>query len=272
MDLRWPLPHQIAIHLWGHRNLIKQLAYRDVWGRYRGSYLGIFWSFLTPLFLIVIYTFVFSQLFQVRWGGVRESTLSFPLVLFAGLIPYQLFAETVTRAPSLILSYSSYVKRVVFPLEVLPVMVVSTALVQSCSWILILLACGLLFWGPLPPTALFIPTVLFPVVLLALAFGWFLSSLGVFVRDMHHGVSLGLTALLFLSPIFYPVSALPEAFRFWIRLNPFTILVESFRQVILLGQTPDWTALGFITLVSLALAWLGLSWFMRTKPAFSDVI
>lgn len=270
---QWPFPHQIVVYLWGHRNLIRQLTYRELVGRYKGSFLGILWSFLTPLLLLVIYTFIFSKVFKVRWGVTQEeSKVAFAIMLFAGLLPYQLFTDAVSRAPGLILSYPTFVKKVVFPLEVLPIVIVNSALIHSFFGLSILLICGFISIGSLFWTALLLPAVLVPLVLLTLGFTWFLASLGVFVCDIGHGVGLSLTALAFLSPVFYPLSMVPDSFRFWMQLNPLTVLIESYRQMLLLGQEPEWIWLGVMTALSTAVAYGGFVWFMRSKRAFGDVI
>src|SRR5215471_10559134 len=204
-------PLRMVRNLWKHRELIAQLTRREITQRYQGTYLGVFWSFLNPFLMLLIYTFVFSVVFQAKWGDVNRPTDvgQFALTLFAGLIPFNVFSEVVTRAPSLIVQVPNYVKRVVFPLEVLVVVALGSALVHSLISIGILLVGIVLCMGFLAPTAVFLPLIYLPLILLCLGLGWFLSSLGVYVRDIGHTVIIVVQMLFFMTPIFYPLTAVP---------------------------------------------------------------
>lgn len=267
-------PVALARSLWAHRQLIAQFAKRDVLIRYRGSYLGLAWSFLTPLFMLAVFTFVFSVVFQARWGEgqAQGNRLEFALILFSGLIIFNVFAECVTRAPGLILANANYVKKMVFPLEVFPVAVLGSALIHAAVSLLVLLVGLLLLLGVLHWTVVFVPLILIPLSLVCLGFGWFLASLGVYVRDMGQIVGVLVQALMFLSPIFYPVSAIPQWLRpvYWV--NPLTVVIENMRAVILWGELPQWQPVGAVTAVTLGIALLGYAWFQRTRGGFADVV
>jgi lipopolysaccharide transport system permease protein len=260
--------------LWKHRELIAQLTRREITQRYQGTYLGVFWSFLNPFLMLLIYTFVFSVVFQAKWGDVNRPTDigQFALTLFAGLIPFNVFSEVVTRAPSLILQVPNYVKRVVFPLEVLVVVALGSALVHSLISVGILLVGIVLCMGFLAPTAVFLPLIYLPLILLCLGLGWFLSSLGVYVRDIGHTVIIAVQMLFFMTPIFYPLTAVPAPFRFVMYLNPLMTVVDSFRRMLLRQQSLSWPLFVAWTTVTAVLAVLGYVWFMKTKSGFADVM
>lgn len=255
------------------RYLIAQLAWREVRARYHGTSLGILWSFLTPLLLLAVYTFVFSVVLKARWGiGGAENHFTFALTLFAGLIAFTIFSDVVGRAPSMVLNNPNYVKKVVFPLEILPVVTITAVLVQALMSFAILLIAKLVLQGSVTPWLALFPLTLLPSALLALGFGWFLASLGVFLRDIGPVVALGLQVLIFMTPIFYPITVVPERLRPLLFFNPLTASVECFRQVVLWDRAPDWGLLGAATLLGLLCCQLGFAFFMRTKKAFADVI
>ena len=258
--------------LWRHRVLIWQLTRRDVVGRYRGSLLGLLWSFLNPIFMLAVYTFVFSVVFQARWGPASESKVEFAAVLFTGMIVHSLFAECLNRAPGLILGNVNYVKKVVFPLEILPWVAMGSALFHAAISVLVLLIFfawtqQYLYW-----TALLLPVLLLPLVLFTMGLTWFLAATGVFLRDVGQTTGVVTTALLFLSPVFYPVSALPEAYRPLIYLNPLTFMIEQARGILLWGTMPDWSGLGAYLIFGFLTAWAGLFWFQKTRRGFADVL
>lgn len=256
-----------------HRALIGQMTRRDVVGRYKGSMMGLAWSFLNPLLMLVIYTFVFRVIFKARWGGTgEESRVDFAVILFVGMIIHALFAECVNRAPGLIVSNVNYVKKVVFPLEILVPMALGSALFHAAASTVVLMIVIVLTGGGLHPQALLAPVLVLPVALMALGVGWFLASLGVFLRDVGQVTALFTTALLFLSPVFYPLSALPPAFRALIQLNPLTVAIEQTRGAVIWGAWPDWTAYGLYLLAALAVASAGFWWFQRTRRGFADVL
>lgn len=265
-------PFVLLRGLWQHRSLIKQMTKREVAGRYRGSILGLAWSFFNPILMLVVYTFVFSVVFKAKWGGSESSQVNFATLLFVGMIVHGLFAEIVNRAPGLILANVNYVKKVVFPLEILPVVGVGVALFHTLISLSVLLAAILLANGNLMWTAIFFPLVILPLLIATLGVAWFLASLGVFVRDVGQITGMFTTVLMFLSPVFYSVSTLPEKFQFWMMLNPLTFMIEQSRAVMIFGKMPNWTGLGIYTVTSLVIAWTGFWWFQKTRKGFADVL
>ena len=265
-------PIEMFANLWRHRDLIKASAKREVLGRYRGSFLGVLWSFFNPLFMLAVYTFVFSVVFQARWGGGSGSKTEFALVLFAGLLVFNLFAECINRAPGLILSNTNYVKKVVFPLEILPFVALLSALFHTLISLGVWLIAYTLFFGIPHLTVFYLPLVLLPFCLFLMGLSWALASLGVFLRDVSQFIGLLTTALMFLSPIFYPATALPEDYRRILYLNPLTTVVEQTRDVLFWGKTPDLFMLGIYCVVTLGIACLGFAWFQKTRKGFADVL
>jgi len=257
-----------------HRQLIAQMVRREVVGRYRGSALGLAWSFFNPVLMLAIYTLVFSGIFKARWNlsGEPEGTGQFAIVMFVGMIVLNLFVEVLNRSPTLILSNPNFVKKVVFPLEILPVVTMGAALFHMLVSVGVLVVAILLVHGTLPWTALLLPVVVVPLVLLALGVSWALASLGVYLRDVAQGVGLVSSALMFLSPIFYPLAAVPERFRPLIAANPLTFIIEQARRLLITGQLPDWSGLAVFTALTAAVAWLGFAWFQKTRKGFADVI
>jgi lipopolysaccharide transport system permease protein len=261
------------VSFWGHRELIWQMAKREVMGRYRGSVIGIAWSFFTPLLMLLVYTFVFSVVFRARWGvGGEESRASFAVVLFVGMIVHGLFAEVISRAPGLIVGNVSYVKRVVFPLEVLPWITMGSAVFHAFVSLAALSLAQVFLAQQVPWTAVLFPIVVVPLVLGTMGLAWFLASLGVFLRDVGQATGMLTAVLLFLSPVFYPVAVLPQQFQRWMYLNPLTFIIEESRKVLLYGQNPDWQGCALYLSGSVAIAWFGFWWFQRTRNGFADVL
>ena len=259
--------------LWHNRQLIVQMTKREVVGRYKGSALGLAWSFFNPVFMLTVYTFVFSVIFKSRWGvGGEESKTQFAVVLFVGMIVNGLFADVLNRAPSLILSNVNYVKKVVFPLEILPAIAMGAALFHSIISLGVLLAAFALFNGYLHWTVVFTPLVLLPLVILTTGLAWMLASLGVFLRDVGQTIGIITMVMMFLAPVFYPVTAVPEEFRPWLMANPLTFIIEQAREVLIWGRMPDWAGLGTYSVVAMAITWAGYAWFQKTRKGFADVL
>lgn len=265
-------PLEMMVSLWRHRELIQASARREVLGRYRGSFFGLLWSFLNPLFMLAVFTFFFSVIFQARWGGGSGSKTEFALLLFVGLIVFNLFAECTNRAPSLIIANVNYVKKVVFPLEILPFVVLLSALFHFLIGLAVWLLAYLVFFGIPSLTVVLLPFVLLPFCIFLMGISWVLASLGVYLRDVSQFIGLVTTALMFLSPIFYPASAFPENYRYILYLNPITTVVELARDVMFWGKTPNLLILGMYWLVTLGIAWLGFAWFQKTRRGFADVL
>ncbi len=249
------------------------MTQRDVVGRYSGSMLGLAWSFFNPLLMLVIYTFVFSVVFKSRWStSAGESKADYAMLLFVGMIVHGLFAECINRAPTLILANVNYVKKVIFPLEVLPWVALGSALFHAVISLVVLLLLQLLFNHNMPWTVVLFPLVLLPLLLSAMGFAWFLASLGVYVRDIGQVTGIFTTALLFLSCVFYPLSSLPEKYKYLMKLNPLAYIIEQSRNTLIFGRVPDFGQWAIYLTISIIVAWLGFVWFQRTRRGFSDVV
>lgn len=265
-------PQEVAASYWRNRSLINTLIKREVVGRYRGSFLGLLWSFFNPVLMLVVYTFVFSVIFKARWNSGSDSKTEFALVLFAGMIVFNLFAECVNRAPGLILANVNYVKKVVFPLEILPWVTLGAAMFHALISIGVWGIAYLILFGIPPLTMLLLPVVLLPLLLFILGFSWGLASLGVYLRDVSQIIGVFTTVLMFLSPIFYPISALPEEYRFLLLMNPLTPSVEGARDVLYWGKALDPAVYSVHLLAAAMFAWLGFAWFQKTRRGFADVL
>ncbi|WP_114193601.1 ABC transporter permease [Edaphovirga cremea] len=259
---------------WSNRHLIYQMIKREVIGRYRGSFMGILWSFINPIFMLAVYTLVFSVVFKARWAGAaeNESKTQFAVILFVGLIVHGLFAEVLNRSPSLIISNVNYVKKVIFPLETLPLVAMGGVLFHSFISLVVLISAFFIFNGYVHWTLLFLPLVITPLIFLTLGLSWFLASLGVYVRDVGQTITILMTVMMFLSPVFYPITSLPEALRPVIMMNPLTFIIEQARAVLIWGKLPDFMGLGVYAVISLLVMWLGYAWFQKTRRGFADVL
>lgn len=267
------LPHRVLGSLWGHRDLARHLIGREVEARYRGSLLGPLWAMVTPLALMGIYVYVFGLVFRQRWGSTDQGDLgSYGLQLFAGMIAFNLFAECSSRAPGLVLAVPNYVKKVVFPLHVLPLGVAGAALVHACIALFVLAIGELLIVHRLPITFPLAIIVLLPLLLASVGTAWFLASLGVYIRDVGQVVTVAIQVLLFATPIFYPREAVPMAMRPWLDLNPLTTAVECLRSVTVVGRVPDLYPFSCLVALSLVCFFAGHAWFMVTRKGFADVI
>lgn len=265
-------PLAMAASLRDNAGLVRSLVAREVIGRYRGSMLGVVWSFLNPVFMLLVYTFVFGVVFKARWGGGGGSTAEFALALFIGLIAFNLFSECVTRAPTLVIANANYVKKVVFPLEILPMVALGAAgfhaLVSCGVWSLFYLA----LFGVPHLSVLWLPVVLLPLLLFTLGVSWLLASLGVYLRDVGQVTGLIVTALMFLSPVFYPASALPANLQTIFLLNPLTPVIEMLREIMLWGHAPSPVPLAASMTLGVVCAILGFAWFQKTRKGFADVL
>jgi lipopolysaccharide transport system permease protein len=259
--------------LWKNRELLWRLTEREILGRYRGSALGIGWSFITPLCMLAVYTFVFSQVFKARWGGIEQSgPISFAINLFAGLIVFNLFSECASRAATLITSNPNYVKKVVFPLEVLGAVAVGSAAFHAIVSLTILLTVQLLYYHMLSASVLWLPLAWLPLILGSLACTWIASAAGVFLRDIGQVIGLGLNMLMFLSPVFFPISSLPTQWRPYLSWNPIAQVIEQTRLVLLNNSPPSYRYLLIGTIVTTLACELSFRAFQKSKRAFSDVL
>ena len=257
-----------------NRRLIGQFTRRDLLGRYRGSYLGMLWSFLNPLLLLAIFTVVFGVIFKGKLLEHRaEGPADFALAMFAGLIVFNYFSECITRAPNLIMMNTNYVTKIVFPLEILPVTTVLASLVHTLVSLIPLWIGVLLLDGHLPRTILVWPVLLLPLCAFNLGIVWLVSALGVFLRDLNEIVVAVVQILLYASAIFYPITTdkLGDFYPI-VRYNPVAFLVEQSRLLAVYGDSINWPGYGWTTLVSLVFMLGGYTVFMRVKHVFADVI
>ena len=266
-------PMLLARDVWRNRRLVNNLSQREIVGRYRGSLLGIFWSFLTPLLMLTVFTFVFGEIFQAKWGARQTSgPLDFAVALFAGLLVFNLFSECIGRAPGLIIGNPNYVKKVIFPLETLSLVSLIAGLFHFIAGSAILLLLMLLSSWEISWHVVFIPVILLPFALLILGLSWSLSALGVYLRDIGQLISPLLTALMFLSPIFYPLSTVDDKFLLIYQANPLTFITEQVRMVLLENTFPDWTGYLYYSCVSCLVAFGGYAMFQKTRKGFADVL
>ncbi|TPJ28386.1 ABC transporter permease [Mesorhizobium sp. B2-7-2] len=259
------------------RELVFLLIGREVAGRYRGSALGLLWSLINPLFMLAVYTFVFGVVMKSRWAvpgheSATHSTGEFAIILFCGLIVFQFFAEVVSQAPGLIVANANYVKKIVFPIQILPVVSAGAALFHAVVSLLVLLVFAYVVFGAIPLTLVLAPVVFAPLIVMVLGIAWTLASIGVYFRDMNQIVTPFVTATVFLSPVFFQRTALPDWLQPWLSLNPISVPVESFRSVVIFGVQPDWVALGNYSLVGIVIAFLGYQFFQKTRRGFADVL
>jgi len=263
----------LIVSLVRNRQLILQMTTREVIGRYKGSIMGVMWSFFNPMLLLAVYTFVFSVVFKARWGlGQPENQFQYAMLLFVGMIAHGLMAETLIRAPLLMIQNVSYIKKIVFPLEILPVVSLCTALFHAFISLIVLMLAMLIINGSWQWTLILFPAVLFPLLMLILGLGWILASLGVFLRDIAQPISLIITLLLFASPVFYPLTALPDYIQPWLMFNPLTLIIEQARAVLIFGLMPDWKCLAIYSAVAATMMWLGYVWFQKTRKGFANVL
>lgn len=252
--------------------LVVQMARRDVASRYRGSFMGLFWSFFNPLFMLAVYTFVFGYIFKSRWNVQITSPFAFALIMFAGLNVSALFSECAGRASTLIVENSNFVKRVVFPLESLSWSVLGAALFHLCVSTSALLAIELLVMHHIPWTVILFPVVMAVFVPFMAGTIWLLASLGVFLRDIKQAIVIITTALMFLAPILYPLHSIPGQYRIFLYFNPLTVVAMASQDVLVLGHIPRWDHLAIYAVASCLFAWMSFAWFQHTRKGFADVI
>ncbi|MEG0577648.1 MAG: ABC transporter permease [Bacilli bacterium] len=259
--------------IYHYRELLFQLTYRDVTARYKGSYLGITWALLNPLVMLGIYSFIFITIFDLRWGldNNNNKTL-YTLMIFSGLVPFYIFSESINRSITVLSSNANYVKKVVFPLELLPISTVFSIVINNMFGLFLLIVGKLIFLDTANWTMIYIPLILIPLVLLSMGLSLALSALGVYIRDLVHAVGLIVNILFYMSPIFYDSSIVPEPFNSFINLNPLTSIITQIRNVILLGQPLDLNSY-IITFVGSILVFItGIGIFKYFRRGFSDVL
>jgi lipopolysaccharide transport system permease protein len=261
----------LARNLWQRRELIITLTWRDFKARFLGTFGGIFWAVIQPLLMMAIYTLVFSYFLGVKFGNT-DSPFTFAVYLLCGMLPWTAFSEAFGASTGVVRSNTNLVKRVVFPLEVLPFNLVLVSAIQQVIGLLLLIPLSWIVSGKLYATILFLPLILIPQLLVSSGIIWLWASLSVFLPDLRNFTVLLTTVLTFLTPIFYPLDVVPERFRFILYLNPFTYLVTMYRQVFMDGVIPGLAGFVKLTLVCLAVFVFGYFWFMRTKKGFADVL
>jgi len=253
--------------------ILRSLVRNEIHSKYSKTILGVVWSMINPLVMIVIYSFVFGMIFEVRFGRTAgTSEVPYGIVLFSGLLLHVFLAETLLRAQSVVLDNPNYVKRVIFPLEILPIGILIANVIQAVVALGVLMVVILVAGFPIPLTALLIPIVWAPLILVTLGLAMIVASLGVFVRDISQVLGFMMTILMFASSILFPAEMLPEALRPWLLLNPLTVIVDQTRAVLLWGEMPNWRLLGYYSVVSVLVAWIGCWWFLRTRRGFADVM
>ena len=250
-----------------------QMTQRNVEQRYRGSLLGLVWSFVQPLMMLTVYTFVFSVVFKAKWGVASDGGRgAFAVIMFCGMTMYNLFSEAVITSCMSVVNNQNLVKKVIFPLEILPVVCVFTTYILGLPWFLLLLAGSYFILGFIGVTMLLLPIVLIPLIIFTTGLSFLVAALGVYMRDTQYALGIVLQILFFATPIFYPTSAVPAHLRGLLSWNPLTVFIEQARNVFLFGKLPDWTFLGLATLVSFVVLQVGVFFFVRTKKGFADVI
>ncbi len=266
-------PAAMFLSFFNNRQLILQMTRRQVVAIYRGSLFGVAWLFINPMLMLAIYTFVFSVIFKSHWGtSENESRTDFAIMIFVGMIVFGIFSEMLNRAPLLIVANINYVKKVVFPLEILPWVTLGSTLFHGMVSLFILLLAQLLLKFSVPWTVVFFPIVLLPLIFFSMGLAWFLAATGVFVRDTGQITGVVTTVLMFLSALFYPLSALPEIYQTWLKLNPLVSIITESRSVLVLGKLPDWISLSVELGTSLMIAFAGFWWFQKVRKGFADVI
>jgi lipopolysaccharide transport system permease protein len=265
-------PLAVVYSLTENWHLIVQFVKREVAGRYKGSFLGLFWSFITPLLMLSIYTFVFGFVFKSRWRAASDDHIEFAVVMFVGILAHNLISECLTRAPMLVVGNPNYVKKVVFPLQTLPWIAIGTALFHMLVASVILLVAILLWQGHIPWTVIFVPVILLPFVVLIAGLVWFLASFGVFMRDLGQVMGIVSSLLMFMAPVFYPLTSVPPRLRSVIMLNPLTFIIDQIRTVAIWGGQVNWLGWAIYAVIAYVIATLGLLWFQKTRKGFADVL
>jgi len=266
-------PIRTILGIWKYRDLLWQLVRRNIQTRYKGTIMGLVWMVITPLMMLAVYTFVFSVVFKARWGtDFGDSKVAFALIMFCGITMFNIFAESITGSVGVITVNPNYVKKVVFPLEILPVSMVFSVFFFGVVSLIILLAGVVLILHKFSLAVICLPLVFVPLFLLCCGFSWFVASLGVYVRDLAHVIGIGIQILFFMTPIFYSVDMVPQSLRAILLLNPLTSIVQTTRHILIYNKWPDWSELAIISLLSLIIFQLGYVWFMKTKRGFADVL
>lgn len=266
-------PRSLLASTWQHRRLIWTLTRREIEGRYKGSTFGVLWSVLTPVLMVSVFTFVFGEIFQSKWAGAQSTNhLDFAAALFVGLLVYNIFSECIGKAPYLITNNPNYVKKIVFPLEILSIVSTLAAIFHFVAGYLVVILLVIFSGWQLSWTVIYTPVIVLPLIILLLGLTWIISALGVYLRDISQIIGPALTVLMFLSPVFYPLSSVHEKYRWLYSLNPITFVIEETRAALIHQQAPAWSHwlpyTGICCIVMLG----GFVFFQKTRSGFSDVI
>lgn len=261
------------LSLMRNRSLIVSMCKREIAAQYRGSVIGNFWAFVTPLFMLSIYVLIFGVVFEPRWANTAgDSKISFAIILFVGLMLYDFFVSCIQKSTSLISVNVNFVKKVIFPLEVLPWVILGSALFDFCVKFIVLVVAIIFITHEINWTIVYFPLVLLPLVLSTIGLSWFISATGVFIRDVGHTVNVLTFAMIFVSGVFFPLSSIPAEFQPYARCNIVAFLIEESRKVLIFGEIPDWFGLSIALVASVLIAWFGFWWFQKLRKGFSDVL
>jgi len=260
-------------NLWNYRELIVQFTIRDLMSRYKGSYLGVAWAIINPLVMLLVYSFIFVVIFQMRWGAeLEQDKLLYTLMIFSGLVPFYIFSESVNRSITAVSSNPNYVKKVVIPLEILPLSLVLSVVINNLFGLGLLILGKLIFLNTPDWSLIYVPLLLLPITILSLGLALMLSALGVYLRDLAHSISLVVNILFYMSPIFYSADIVPAPFDKIITLNPLTGIIEQWREVILLGNQLVLRDYLWVVSFSVLIFFIGYSVFLKLRKGFADVV
>lgn len=265
-------PFKIMSSVFYHRKLIIQLSKKEIKAKYKGSYLGFLWSLITPIIMLLIYTLVFGVIFQSKWDIEVNNTHYFAMVLFIGLTTFNIFSEVIVGSVNIISNNVNYVKKVIFPLEILPIVVLCTSLFQNSINFLIIIAFSFLFLDIFSISILILPFYMLPFLLSIIGISWIISSVGVYIKDLNQVIGSLISGLLFLSPVFYPLEAIPDKFKPYFDLNPLTIIISDVRRIVLFGEIPSVLSWCGALIISVLILSLGYKFFNSVKRGFSDVL
>uniref|UniRef100_I2Q1X0 Transport permease protein n=1 Tax=Desulfovibrio sp. U5L TaxID=596152 RepID=I2Q1X0_9BACT len=266
-------PVAFARHFWRRREILATFARIEFLSRYHGAQLGLLWGLVSPLATLAVYTFVFSVVFKPTWaGGGEGGVMGYALILFTGLAVFEVFAGCVNRTPRLLSENVNFIKKVLFPLEILPVGILCAGALESLVSLALVALGVLLTTGSLSWTVVFAPLAYVPLCMLTLGVCWFLAPIGVFLKDLGNIVGVAVQLYFFATPILYPLSAVPEPYRRLLALNPLHPVVDHLRRTIIWGQTPDWAALAWVTAASAVVMLAGYTFFASVKRLFADAV
>lgn len=255
-----------------NRYLLGQLTKKDIELKYKDSVLGMLWSVIVPILMIVIYTFVFSVVFKPQWISETGNKFEFSLIMYCGLVSFNMLSDVMGRSSGLIAANVNYVKKVIFPLELLPVMVTLTALFNSCISLVVLVLAKLILTQSISPTLPLVIVTYIPLIIFTVGVSLILSAVSVYLKDIASVISVIITVLMYISPVFFSLESVPEKYRIICQINPMTYIIENFRNVVLYGLLPDWRYLLISLISAIVMAWLGSSIFRRAKEGFADVL